>query len=84
MQINNNGDFIFDPQKRQRYDQFGHQGVSGGPGGFQDLTDMNDIFRTLGDISAAAEVGSIFEEFFGGGRGSSRKSYKETEAEAAI
>lgn len=51
---------LSDPDKRQRYDQFGHAGVSGagraGPGGFQDL---NDIFDAFGDL---------FEGFGLGGR----------------
>ncbi len=49
-------DVLRDPQKRQMYDQFGHEGLKGrGPhfGGFE------DIFSTFGDI---------FGDFFGGGR----------------
>lgn len=51
---------LSNPQKRQRYDQFGHQGVNGN-GGFSDI---NDIFSQFGDIFGG---GSIFDEFFGGG-----------------
>ncbi len=62
------------PQKRQRYDRFGHAGVRGngaGPGGagFQDI---NDIFSAFSDIfggAAAGGGGTIFDEMFGGGRG---------------
>jgi len=42
-------DVLSDPQKRQRYDQFGHAGVGGasqGAGGFS----MDDIFSQFGDI----------------------------------
>lgn len=48
---------LSDPQKKMRYDQFGHAGVSGGygQGGFGDV---NDIFSAFGDI---------FGDFFGGG-----------------
>ena len=40
---------LSDPQKRQRYDQFGHAGVDGATpdfsGGFGDLNDiLNDLF----------------------------------------
>ena len=59
---------LSNPQKRQRYDQFGHQGVNGN-GGFSDI---NDIFSQFGDIFGG---GSIFDEFFGGG--SSRRQRRE-------
>lgn len=63
---------LSNPEKRQRYDQFGHQGVNFGPGGFdfgRDFSHFQDI--DLGDI-----LGSIFggggrggfSSFFGGGR----------------
>ncbi|MEZ6129699.1 MAG: molecular chaperone DnaJ [Planctomycetaceae bacterium] len=44
-------DVLSDPDKRARYDQFGHAGVKGsagrGGGGFHDV---NDIFSAFGDI----------------------------------
>lgn len=53
-----------DPNKRSRYDQFGHAGVKNGAaggGGFGGGMSMDDIFSQFGDI---------FEEFgFGGGFG---------------
>lgn len=48
-----------DEEKRARYDQYGHAGVDGNAGGFQDV---GDIFEAFGDIFG----GSIFEDFFGG------------------
>ena len=44
-------DVLRDPQKRARYDQFGHAGM-GGAGGFGGGTGMNmdDIFSMFGDI----------------------------------
>ncbi|MDX1488219.1 MAG: molecular chaperone DnaJ [Acidiferrobacterales bacterium] len=55
------------PEKRARYDRFGHAGVRGngsGPG-FQDV---NDIFNAFSDIfGGRAGNGTIFEEVFGGG-----------------
>ncbi len=54
-----------DPQKRQRYDQFGHEGLrgsAGGGGGFG--MDIEDIFSQFGDIFG----GSFFGGGFGGGR----------------
>lgn len=44
-----------DPEKRERYDRFGHEGVAANGGGF---ADMNDIFGAFGDI---------FGDLFGGG-----------------
>lgn len=62
-------------EKRQRYDQFGHQGM-GGSGGFSG--NMEDIFSQFGDIFGGGG-GSPFESFFGGGgRGGSRRTKKGT------
>lgn len=45
---------LSDPQKRQIYDQFGHQGLQGT--GFHGFSGVEDVFDTFGDI---------FEDFFG-------------------
>jgi molecular chaperone DnaJ len=50
-----------DPQKRNIYDQYGHQGLEGS--GFSGFGGFEDIFASFGDI---------FEDFFGFGR--SRRS----------
>ncbi|MBS9522476.1 molecular chaperone DnaJ [Litoribacter ruber] len=52
-------------EKRQRYDQFGHQGVSGNGGFGGGGMNMDDIFSQFGDIFG----GGGFESFFGGGGG---------------
>lgn len=61
---------LHDPQKRQRYDQFGFDAVSGvgGSGGF---TDVNDIFSAFGDIFESMGFGGFGG--FGGGRGRRQK-----------
>ena len=43
---------LSDPDKKARYDQFGHEGLSGGAGGgFNGAgMDLNDIFSMFGDI----------------------------------
>src|SRR5690606_30618355 len=45
-------EILGDPEKRAKYDQFGHAGVKGGHGGFGGGTHMNmeDIFTQFGDI----------------------------------
>lgn len=53
-----------DTTKRQRYDQFGHDGVRGTD--FRPFTDVNDIFSTFGEIFGGGMGGSIFDEMFGG------------------
>ncbi|WP_192348121.1 molecular chaperone DnaJ [Algoriphagus sp. Y33] len=61
---------LSNPEKRQRYDQFGHQGV-GGAGGFGGGgMNMDDIFSQFGDIFGGG--GGGFGSFFGGGGGSRR------------
>jgi molecular chaperone DnaJ len=60
-----------DAEKRQRYDQFGHDGMRGTD--FRPFTDVNDIFSTFGDIFGGGFGGSIFDEMFGGGQGRGRQ-----------
>ncbi len=67
-----------DPEKRQRYDRFGHEGMrSSDFGGFRDV---DDIFSAFGDIFGGSFGGSIFEEVFSGGRsrGSRGRTYTGT------
>lgn len=52
---------LSDSDKRQRYDQFGHAGVSGAGAGFQNT---DDIFSNFGDIFS-----DLFGGAFGGGFG---------------
>jgi len=47
---------LSDPSKRQRYDQYGHEGMRGTD--FRPFTDVNDIFSTFSDIFGGA-VGGI-------------------------
>lgn len=65
-------DVLHDPQKRQRYDQFGHAGMEGGGFGGQNMN-MDDIFSMFGDIFGGRGGGFSggfggFEDLFGGGR----------------
>ncbi|MEW6671940.1 MAG: molecular chaperone DnaJ [Thermodesulfobacteriota bacterium] len=60
-----------DPQKRQIYDQYGHQGLEGA--GFSGFGGFEDIFSSFGDI---------FEDFFGFGTG--RRSRSRTQKGADL
>ncbi|PVH26927.1 MULTISPECIES: molecular chaperone DnaJ [Sphingobacterium] len=67
---------LSNPEKRRRYDQFGHAGNSaaGGYGGGGGMN-MDDIFSQFGDIFGGGGGGNPFEGFFGGGgsRGGGRR-----------
>src|SRR5690606_4381844 len=60
-------EILSSPDKRKRYDQFGHAatGANGG-GGYGGGMDMEDIFSQFGDIFGSG--GGGFESFFGGSR----------------
>ena len=63
-------DVLSNPEKKQRYDQFGHAGMSGSAGGFGGGMNMDDIFSQFGDIFGGGFGG------FGGGRSSGRRVIK--------
>jgi len=53
---------LSDPEKRARYDRFGHTATTGA-GDFGGFTNIEDIFSAFGDI-----FGGGFGDMFGGGR----------------
>lgn len=65
-------DVLSNPEKRQRYDQFGHAGVGGAAGGSGGFStggfSMEDIFSQFGDIFGG-HFGSAFGGFGGGRQG---------------
>lgn len=71
-------DVLSNPEKRQKYDQFGHsmgpQGFGGAEGGFYSGggMSMEDIFAQFGDI-----FGGAFGGGFGGATGGSRARYRQ-------
>ena len=73
-------DVLHDPEKRQRYDQFGHQAFQGGAGGYgPGGMNMDDIFSMFGDLFGGRGGGFSggfggFEEMFGGGRRQQRRA----------
>ena len=58
---------LSDPQKRQRYDQFGHAGMGGASGFGGGGMNMEDIFSHFGDLFESWGMGG-----FGGGFGGTR------------
>ena len=62
-------DVLSNPEKKARYDQFGHAGMGANDGFGGAGMDMNDIFSHFGDI-----FGDFFGGGFGGARGGQRTS----------
>ena len=72
-------DVLSNPDKKARYDQFGHAGMEGAYG--QGGMDMNDIFSNLGSIFGDLFGGSGFRtgfSGFGGGGGAARRVLRGT------
>ena len=75
-------DVLSNPDKRARYDQFGHAGMSGaagngGPfGGFGGGMSMDDIFSMFGDIFGGHGGFGGFSGFGGGGGGAQQRRYR--------
>ena len=72
-------DVLSNPDKRARYDQFGHAGMSGaagGGGGFGGFSgggfSMEDIFSQFGDIFGGHFGGGVFRSSSSGGLRASR------------
>jgi molecular chaperone DnaJ len=85
-------EILSDETKRQRYDQFGHQGLRGGAD-FGQYSNINDIFSHFGDIfgnAGGGGGGSIFDEIFGnmnsgrGGRSGARRQTGERGSDLKI
>ena len=56
---------LSDPERRQLYDRYGHEGLRARGYGQPSFTSDEDIFRHFADVFE----GSLFEGFFGGGMG---------------
>lgn len=59
---------LSDPNKKARYDQYGHAGLGGGAGGFGGGMNMDDIFSQFGDIFGGFGGGGSFGGSRGGGQ----------------
>ncbi|MBI5464616.1 MAG: molecular chaperone DnaJ [Ignavibacteriales bacterium] len=64
-----------DAEKRQRYNQFGHDGLRGT--NFHEYTDINDIFSSFGDIFGGFGGRTIFDEMFGAAQRGQRRATQE-------
>ncbi len=68
-EINEANDVLSDPEKRARYDQFGHAGVdpsyAGGAGGYS-------YGGGFGGFDGGIDLGDIFDSIFGGGSSTRR------------
>ena len=74
-------EILSNPEKKQRYDQFGHAGAGngfGGHGGGSGGMNMDDIFSQFGDIFGGHFGGSFGGGGFGGGSRGGRRVRKGT------
>lgn len=82
---------LSDPEKRQKYDQFGFAGVSGaagngGPygGGFGGGMSMDDIFSMFGDIFEGSGFGGFGRGFRSDTGGGAKKRFRGTDLRVKV
>lgn len=63
-------EILADEEKRERYNQFGHEGVNFGSGGFSwdQFTKAGDVSDIFEQMFQGGGLGDVFSQFFGGGR----------------
>lgn len=79
---------LSDPQKRQRYDQFGFAGMQGAGGFSGGGFTMEDVFSQFGDLfeswGMGGNFGGHFSQFFGGGGGSRQRVRRGTDLRVKV
>jgi len=78
---------LSDPQKRQRYDQFGFAGMQGAGGFSGGGFTMEDVFSQFGDLFESWGMGNMgghFSQFFGGGGGSRQRVRRGTDLRVKV
>lgn len=73
---------LSDPERRKRFDQFGHEGMHGFEG--RNFSNLDDIFAAFGDVFGGRGGDSVFERFFGGGRAAHRSRRRGADLQAEI
>lgn len=81
-EINEAYEVLKDPEKRKRYDQFGHAGVGGNSGGYDGFGGFSsqNINFDFGDLG----LGDIFSSFFGGGSSQSQRRNRGNDIETRV
>jgi molecular chaperone DnaJ len=83
-EINEAYEILKDPEKKKRYDQFGHAGVGGESAGYNPFgsysTGGQNVNFDFGDLG----LGDIFSSFFGGGSPNQRQSNRGADVETRV
>ncbi|UKS54012.1 molecular chaperone DnaJ [Mycoplasma feriruminatoris] len=78
VEINEAADVLLDPDKRKKYDQYGHMAFDNSSGFSSNFTDFEDMFSNMrsGGTSFFSNMFSEFSDFFGSSRSDYQRSTK--------
>jgi molecular chaperone DnaJ len=85
-ELNEAYEVLKDPEKRKRYDQFGHAGVGGnsGGGGYEGFNGYGGQGQNINFDFGDLGLGDIFGSFFGGGQTTNRQPNRGRDVEARV